>query len=77
MDVEMRPVDGDQWKIVDLLGRKAGSVSVSGTSYVVVSAGTRLVDMDPGPFPSLDAACVAIGAKLRGRCRLVPSGDAE
>ncbi len=75
MDVEIRPVDGGQWDIVDLFGREVGRVALRDNVYAVTPVGTRLVDMNSGLFLSLDAACVAIGAKVHGRCRLVPSGD--
>ena len=72
MDVELRPAEGGQWDVVDLLGRTVGTVESQGMSFTVKPVGAALVGMTPGPFTSLDAVCAAVGAKVRGRCRLVP-----
>ena len=72
MNVELRSIDDDTWDIVDLLGRYVGKVTRSVSSYSVAPIRGQLVDLHDGPFPSLDALCLAVGRKVRGRCLLVP-----
>ena len=75
MDIEVRPVGGCVWDIVDLLGRKVGALSERDGCYFVIPLGDRLGTVDAGPFISLDAVCTMLESKVRGQCRVVPTGS--
>ena len=72
MDIKVRPIGSDTWEILDLLGRRRGTVHQVGGGFLIIPSGDLLNDVERGPHLSLALAFEAIERKARGVCRLVP-----
>ena len=70
MDIEARPIGGDAWQLVDLLGRSVGKMIRDARGVIIQPTTDLLSSADQGPHASLDLALVEIGKRARGVCRL-------
>ena len=80
MDVIVTGSDGGKtWQLADLLGRSMGYIeeSVPGSFRIHAEghAVETMAEIEPGPFPTLDAALAEIERHTRGTCRHQPGED--
>ena len=70
MDIEARPIGGDAWQLVDLLGRPVGKMNRGAKGVTIQPSADLLSSVDQGPHASIDLALIEVGKRVRGACRL-------
>ena len=74
MDVNVTPARTERgtWILSDLLRRPVGQIAqiLDGEFVIYPTEGSKLSGIKRGPYPSLDAALLAIETHTRGQCQL-------